>query len=49
MQTGRHQVVHQVVAARHAGEDLVDARLLVGKRHFLEAEMGRVGRARHGE
>ncbi len=34
----RHQVVHQVVAARDAGEDVVDHRLLVFKRDALEAE-----------
>jgi hypothetical protein len=40
MQAKRHQIVHQVVARRHAVEDVVDQRLLVRKRHLARAEMG---------
>ena len=40
MQPARHQVVHQVVAARDRMEHVVDQPLLVGKRHLPEAEMG---------
>ena len=40
MQPARHQVVHQVVAPRHAVEHVVDQRLLVAERHLPEAEMG---------
>ena len=39
MQPERHQVVHQVVAARDAVEDVVDQPLLVLKRHLPGAEM----------
>ena len=45
MQAGRHQVVHQVVAAGDRMEHVVDQRLLVAKRHVTEAEMGVVGHA----
>ena len=40
MQPARHQVVHQVVAARDRGKDLVHHRLLVGKRDAAIAKMG---------
>ena len=40
MQPERHQVVHQIVAARDAAEDVVDQRLLVRKRHLARAEIG---------
>ena len=40
VQPERHQVVHQVVAVRHAVKYVVDQRLLVGKRHLAQAEMG---------
>ena len=40
MQPERHQIVHQVVAARDAVEHVVDQRLLVLKRHLPGAEMG---------
>ena len=40
VQPARHQVVHQVVAARDAVEHVVDQRLLVVERHVPEAEMG---------
>ena len=40
VQPARHQVVHQVVAPRDAVKDVVDQRLLVGKRAPAEAEMG---------
>ena len=40
VQAGRHQVVHQVIAAGHRMEHVIDQRLLVGKRHRLFAEMG---------
>ena len=40
MQPARHQVVHQVVAARDLVEYVVDQPLLVGEGHLAEAEMG---------
>ena len=36
----RHQVVHQVVARRHAGEDLAHQAGLFGSRHVAESEGG---------
>ena len=33
VQPARHQVVHQVVAVRHAAKNVVDQRLLVLERH----------------
>ena len=45
VQAGRHQVVHQVVAARDRMEHVVDQRLLVAKRHVAVAEMGVLGHA----
>ena len=39
VQAGRHQVVHQVVAARHAVEHVVHQRLLVFERHLTRTEM----------
>ena len=49
VQAARHQVVHQVVAARDAAEHVVDQRLLVGERHGAVAEMGVAGRFGHGQ
>src|SRR4029453_6189666 len=43
----RHQVVHQVVARRHAFEDLADHARLFGRRHVAIAE-GRLFRASRG-
>jgi hypothetical protein len=40
MQARRHQVVHQVVAGRHAVKHIVHQRLLVLQGHVPEAEMG---------
>ena len=42
MQPARHQVVHQVVAARNRMEHVVDHALLVGQGHGAFAEMGLV-------
>jgi hypothetical protein len=42
MQPERHQVVHQVVAPRHAAKYVVDQRLLVAKRHLPGAEVSGV-------
>jgi hypothetical protein len=42
MQPERHQVVHQIVAARDAAEYVVDQRLLVRERHLARAERGGV-------
>jgi hypothetical protein len=39
MHAGRHQVVHQVVAAGDTAEHVIDHRLLVAKRHVAIAEM----------
>jgi hypothetical protein len=39
VQARRHQVVHQVVAGRHAVKHLVHQRLLVAQGHVAEAEM----------
>jgi hypothetical protein len=39
VQPGRHEVVHEVVAARDGAEHLVDPPLLVAQRHAVEAEM----------
>src|SRR3569832_133815 len=39
MQARRHQVVHQVVALRHAVKDVIDQRLLVAQGDVPEAEM----------
>src|SRR5436190_7297594 len=46
MDANRHQVVHQVVARRHAVEDLADKTRLVGCRHVAVAERCLPGRAR---
>ena len=44
MQARRHQIVHQVVALRHAVKHVVHQRLLVAQGHVPEAEMrGLVG------
>ena len=40
VEPGGHEVVHQVVAARHRAEDLVDLALLLAEGHGLEPEMG---------
>ena len=42
VQAAGHQVVHEVVAARHGAEDLVHPALLVAERHDLGAEMREV-------
>ena len=41
MQPARHQIVHNVVAARDLVEHVVDEPLFFRQRHLLEAEMGR--------
>ena len=43
MQAAGHEVVHQVVARRHAMKHAIDEALLVGQRHLAEAEMGLLG------
>jgi hypothetical protein len=40
MQSKRHQVIHEIVTARDAAEDVVDQRLLVSERHLARAEIG---------
>ncbi len=40
MHAERHQVVHQVIAARDRGEYLADQLLLVADRHVAETEVG---------
>src|SRR3974390_3905216 len=40
MQAERHQVVHQIVAARDAVKNVIDQRLLGRKRHPFGAELG---------
>ena len=47
VQPARHQVVHEVVAARHAVENVVDQRLLVVERHLPKSEMGVLAGRRH--
>ena len=49
VQPARHEIVHQVVAARHAVKNVVDQRLLVLERHAPEAEMGIFAGSRHDE
>jgi hypothetical protein len=49
VQPARHEIVHQVVAVRHAAKHIVDARLLVLERQALEAEIGHFAASRHGE
>ena len=49
VQPARHQVVHQVVAARDRMEHVVHQPLLVGQRHGLLAEMGLVLAFRHSQ
>src|SRR5690349_5735240 len=44
----RHQVVHQVVAARDRGEYLADQLLLLADRDVAETEMGGLGLLVHG-
>jgi len=39
MQSERHQVVHQIIAACDAAEDVVHQRLLVTERHLARAEI----------
>src|SRR5262249_59375121 len=43
-----HEIVHQVVAVRHAVKNVVHQRLLALERHPPEAEIGMFARARHG-
>jgi len=49
VQPAGHEIVHEVVAAGHAAEDVVDQRLLVLERHLLETEMGLLAGLRHGK
>src|SRR5690242_9116966 len=48
MDAERHQVVHQVVAARDRGEYLADELLLLGDRYVAETEVGGAGLLAHG-
>jgi hypothetical protein len=47
VKSARHEIVHQVVTARHAVKNVVDQRLLVLERHLPEAEIGMFARPRH--
>ncbi len=47
VQARRHQVVHQVVARRHAVKHVVHQRLLVAQGHVPEAKMGGLVRPIH--
>ena len=47
VQARRHQIVHQVVAGRHAVKHVVHQRLLVPQGHVPEAKMGGLVRPIH--